>query len=142
MAEQAAPTAIREAIAARLREISTANGYRTDAGADVRTEPSQFAIEDGPRITVWPATRHLPDDFKSWGERSMRVVVEAQVSVERETQLAELEAVEADIEDALDEYVLPSNSLPMRFVESVTLDRPEGMPSVCAQVMFATRYRR
>jgi hypothetical protein len=141
---QAAQTAIREATAARLREITRDNGYRTDIGSDVRTEPSQFEAGNGPRITVWPGTRTRPADAGSRGERLVELVLEILVPTTMESPMAELEAAEADVEDLFNdvELALQPSALPLVFLESLILDRPDGMPAMASQVMFGTRYRR
>lgn len=142
MVEQAPTTAIRETVAARLREISTLNGYRTNVGAKVVTEPGQYKPEEGSRITVWPGTRLRPGDARSFGERGFSIVIEVEVPTSLETPLAELEAAEADIEQALDQWVQQPLALPLAFEESVILDRPDGVAAMASQVMFITRYRR
>jgi hypothetical protein len=141
-AEQPASTAIREAVAARLGEIKRANGYRTDVGVDVRTEPSRFEDSDGPRITVWPVGRARPDHARSVGERAVQVLIEVLVPVCADTPLEDLEAADQDIEDALNEYLQLPGALPLRFEESVILDRPEGVPAMAAQIIYSGGYRR
>ena len=44
--------AILEALAAALRTITVANGYRTDLGLNVRTERSETGLPAAPRCTV------------------------------------------------------------------------------------------
>lgn len=141
MADLAITTQVREALAARLRGISVANGYRTDAGADVRTEDSQFKPEEGTRITIYPGGKTRPDDAGNKREREFTLVVEALVPTSMATAVAECEAVEADIEQALDGYLQAPMALPLQLTESLFLDKPDGMPAMAAQLMFQTRYR-
>lgn len=141
MADTAKPTLIREALAARLQAISSATGYRTDIGADVRTEPSKWEIDDGTRVTVFSAARNLPADARSRTEREMQIVVEVVVPVMQGNELALCDAAEADIEDALRDFVQMPMALPLQITESVTLDRPDGLAAMVIQMMMTTRYR-
>lgn len=141
MADTAITTQIRETLAERLRGIAIANGYRTDAGADVRTEPSEFVASDAPRITIFPGGKVRPDDARAKTEREFSVVVEAMVSVQMESPLAEIEAMEADIEQALEGYLQQPMALPLQSTESLFLERPDGLPAMCVQMMLQTRFR-
>lgn len=142
MADPARPWQILLATADRLRTISVANGYRTDVGADVRTEPSRFEPEDGPRITLYTGGVVRPDDARSRGEREFGFVVEALMPVALANAQELVTAAAEDIEDALlDPLPLPE-ALPLTFEESLFLERPDGVPCMAAQLMFRTRFRR
>lgn len=140
MAEQARGTQIRQAVAAQLRTILVANGYRTDAGADVRVEPTKLDTLQATRITVFPGSKVWPSDAQIKSEREYAFVVEVAVPVSLETPVYECEAVEADCEQALAKLLLP-DALPPQFSESVILDRPDGVAAMVLQVMYTTRYR-
>ena len=141
MADPVKATAIREAIAARLRTISIANDSRTDIGAQVFTEPTRWTPEDGERITVYPGHKMRPDDARSHSEREYRIFIEALLPVSIDTPAEQIEAVEADIEDALKGFVQMPMALPALVEESVILDRPEGIDAMALQMTLVTRYR-
>ena len=140
MAEKPRPWAILEALQVRLQTIAVAGGYRTDAGADVRLEPSQ--LESTPRITLYSAATSKPDDARAAGEREFTLIVEAQVPADLEDAHAQVVAIAEDIEQALDTYLPMPGALPLQFLESLYLDRPDGVAAMAAQLMFVTRYRR
>lgn len=140
MAEAPRAWAILENLQLRLQEIRVVSGYRTDAGADVRLEPSQLG--PAPRITLYSAATTKPDDARSTGEREFTLIVEAQVPVDLEDSHALVVAIAEDIEQALDAYLPQPLALPLQFMESLFLERPDGVAAMAAQLMFITRYRR
>lgn len=140
MAETARVWQVLEATQARLQTITVANGYRTDAGADVRLEPS--ALDAGTRITLYTASTVRPDDARAPGEREVTIIVEAQVPVDLDDAHQLVVAIAEDIEQALDTYLPQPAALPLRFLESLFLDRPDGVAAMAAQLMFSTRFRR
>ncbi len=142
MADTPIPWAILEGVQARLRTVRRSNGYRTDAGRDVRLEPAPFDPNDAARMTLYPLTSLHPDDARSPGERGFTFVVEALVPVKLDNAQARIVETIADIEDALDGYAQAPLALPLQFHESVLLDRPDGIAAMAAQVLFGTRYRR
>lgn len=142
MADAARTTAILDVLATRLREIRTANGYRTDAGADVRTEEAKTPPGDAPRITLYSGGRVFPHDARAKGEREFTLVVEARIPVALDNVAALANAIDADIEDALDQYLQQPLALPLQFEESLFLDRPDGIAEQVVQQMYSTRYRR
>ncbi len=141
MADTAKVTLIREALAARLQIISVANGFRTDIGTDVRTEPSKWEIDDGTRITIFSAARNLPADARSRTERELQIIVEIVVPVTQGNELAMCDAAEADVEDAIYDFLQMPMALPLQVTESITLDRPDGLAAIVIQMMMSTRYR-
>lgn len=142
MADTAIPWAILTATAARLEEIYTDTGYRTDIGANVSTEPKRFDPEEGTLVTLYAGPNTYPDDARSKGEREFEVLIEVLVPAAwGNAQRVVVDAAE-DIEQALDAYLQQPMALPLRFVESMFLPRPEGLPAMCAQLMFSTRFRR
>ena len=140
MADTPRSWAILKALQARLQTISVAGGYRTNAGADVRLEPSQ--LESAPRITLYTAATTRPDDARAPGEREFTLIVEAQVPCDLDDAHAQVVAIAEDIEQALDTYLPMPGALPLQFQESLYLDRPDGVAAMAAQLMFVTRYRR
>lgn len=139
MADTARTLAIRQALQARLQGITVANGYRTDAGADVRLEPSSLPI--APRITIYSGGTTRSDGGNPH-EREFTLVVEAVVPTDIDDAAALVDGIAEDIEQALDAYLPMPGALPLSFQESLILDRPDGMPAMAAQLMFTTRYRR
>lgn len=77
MADTPRTWAILQALQLRLQGITVAGGYRTDAGADVRLEPSDLG--DVPSITLFSGATTRPDDARTAGEREFTLIVEAQV---------------------------------------------------------------
>ncbi len=142
MGETPIPWAILELVQTRLGTVRKANGYRTDAGRDVRLEPASFDPSDAPRLTLYPLTTLYPDDARSAGERGYTFVVEALVPVRLDNAQQRIVETIADIEDALDGFMQAPLALPLQFQESVLLDRPDGVAAMAGQVMFGTRYRR
>jgi hypothetical protein len=142
LADLPIPWAILELVQARLRTVRKAGGYRTDAGRDVRLEPTPFDPNDAARLTLYPLTMLLPDDARSSVERGFTFVVEALVPVKLDNAQLRIVETMADIEDALDDYSQAPLALPLQFQEAVLLDRPDGVAAMAAQVMFGTRYRR
>lgn len=140
MADTPRTWAILEVLRARLQQISVANNYRTNAGADVRLEPSQLG--SGPSITLYTASTTRPDDARAPGEREFTLIVEAQVPVSLDDAHAMVVAIAEDIEQALDAYLPQPLALPLQFLESLYLDRPDGVAAMAAQLMFVTRFRR
>lgn len=141
MADTPRSWAILEALQVRLQTISVASGYRTEAGADVRIEPSKEALT-APRVTLYSGGTIRPDDANTAGEREFTLVVEATVPVDLDDAHALVVAIAEDIEQALDAYLPQPLALPLRFQESLFLDRPEGIAAMAAQLLFITRYRR
>lgn len=140
MADTPRSWAILQALQARLQQISVSNGYRTEAGDDVRLEPSQLG--GAPSITLYSAATTRPEDARSPGEREFTLIVEAQVPVALDDAHALVVAIAEDIEQALETYLPQPLALPLQFQESLYLDRPDGVAAMAAQVMFTTRYRR
>lgn len=140
MAETAKLQQILDTLKERLQEVTIANGYRTDAGLDVRTEESREEV--GQRITLYAGNKVRPDDARSKGERECQIVIEAQVPAELGNAQALILAIDEDIEQALDAYLPQPAALPLEFQESIFLDRPDGVPAVVVQQMYATRFRR
>jgi hypothetical protein len=139
MADTPRSWAILQALQTRLQTITVAGGYRTDAGADVRLEPSQLGA--GARITLYSGGTAATDPANR-AEREFTLVAEAVVPTDLDDAHALVVAIAEDIEQALDAYAPMPNALPLRFQESLILDRPEGMPAMAVQLMFTTRYRR
>lgn len=139
MADTPRPWAILQALQLRLQQISVAGGYRTDAGADVRLEPSQ--LEAGARITLYSGGT-VATDPANRGEREFTLIAEAVVPTTIDDAHAQVVAIAEDIEQALDTFAPMPGALPLRFHESLILDRPDGVPAMAAQLMFTTRYRR
>lgn len=140
MADAPRTWAILETLQARLQQIAVANDYRTNAGTDVRLEPSQLG--DAPRITLYSAATTRPDDSRAAGEREFTLIVEAQVPVSLGDAHELVVAIAEDIEQALDAQLLLPDALPLQFQESLFLDRPDGVAAMAAQLMFVTRFRR
>lgn len=133
---------ILQTLAERLRTIKTVNGFTTDAGDCVCLEARQMLDSDCPTITVFAGPANLPDNAGSRGEREFTVIIETSVPVSLETAQQQLILMMEDIETALDAYMQQPMALPLKFVEDVILDRPDGLPVMACQQLFVTRYRR
>ena len=143
MADTPRPWAILEAVQARLQTIAQASGYRTDAGADVRLEESQFDADSAPRITLYTGSNVRPDGTRARNEREFTLVVEAAVSADMDNAHRAVVDIAEDIEDALtNDYLQMPDALPPEFQESLFLQRPDGVPAMVAQLMFSVRFRR
>ena len=141
MADVARTWLILTALQQRLQEIRVTNGYRTDAGADVRLEPGELDPQQE-RITLYCLGTYAHGDMLSRGEREMDIVVEASTWAAGGDAHGRVVAIAEDVEQALDRYLQMPLALPLQFEESVFLERPEGVPAMVAQLRFTTRYRR
>jgi hypothetical protein len=139
MADTPHSWAILQALQVRLQTIAIASGYRTDAGADVRLEPSQ--LEAGARITLYSGGTVAVDPANP-KQREFTLIAEAVVPITIDNAHAQVVAIAEDVEQALDVFAPMPGALPLRFRESLILDRPEGLPAMAAQLMFTTEYRR
>lgn len=133
--------AILQTLQARLQEVSVANGYRTDAGLDVRLERSE-EVAAVPFLVLYSGSNVWPDDARTRGEREFTLIVEAHVPVALADAHERVVAITEDIEDALTDYLQQPLALPLSFEESLFLDTPAGLPVMVSQTMFTTRYRR
>ena len=141
MAEVARDWAILQNLQARLQTISIDNGYRTNIGTDVALERASTPLLE-PMITLYAGGRTYPQDAKSRTEREFTLVVEIRVPVSVEAPNEMAVAADADVEQALDEYLPQPLTLPLVFEESLILEQPEGVPELVVQHMYSTRYRR
>jgi hypothetical protein len=141
MAEPAITRTILAGIAAQLATISVANGYHTEAGADVRLEESQSPCT-APFVSVFSASLVRGDDSRVTAEREFTVIVEGQLPVTLSNARELIDLMTDDVERCLDGFRSPAAALPMQFLESITLDRPDGLPVMALQAMFSTRFRR
>lgn len=142
MAEPAPTWALLERIAARLAEITTDGGYRTDIGADVALEPAQHADPDVPGLTL-AALGVQRDNQKPLGRhRLLQAMVEATLPASLNDAHARAHAIAADVEDALDAWIPLPHALPLQVEDIVFLDRPEGLAVVAVQLTLTVRYRR
>lgn len=132
---------ILEVLKARLASITIANGYRTDAGLDVRDEASE-TLPTAPFIVVALAHNVRPDTGRHPTERVPTYVVEVHVPTNILDAYRYQHDSAADIEQALDTYLQLPNALPLEFAECVFLSRPEGLPVVVTQTTLTSRYRR
>ncbi len=132
-----------QATAERLALIRTSTGARTDLGADVRMEAQPFDPSDTTgRITLYVASVVRPDGARSPGERELTLIIELTVPASWDAaQATTLDATE-DVEDMLGDWLPFNGALPLRFHESIFLDRPDGMPCIVTQMMFGTGWRR
>lgn len=142
MAEPAQTWALLERIAARLAEIRSDRGYRTDIGADVALEPAQHAEPDVPGLTL-AALGMQRDTQKPHGQyRLLQAMVEATLPAHLNDAHARAHAIAADVEDALDAWIPLPQALPLQVEDIVFLDRPEGLAVVAVQLTLTVRYRR
>lgn len=140
MADAAHEWAIVQAVKARLQTIHVASGYRTDAGSDVRDEPGEYIDLASPRVTIFSGGTKRGAQAN---QREFVLILESAVPVTLADAHAAIVAMAADNEDALTNERLPlPNALPLKFEETLYLDRPEGVAAMVAQQMFTAEYRR
>lgn len=142
MPSVAIPWQILLALQTQLQTILIANGYRTDAGADVRLEPSQFDSTDAPRLTLYSIGMVHDGDPRNRGERAFTLVIEGVVSAALENPHQTILNLSEDLEQALINYVPMPGALPLLFEETLILDRPDGLPAMVVQQRWMTRFRR
>ena len=141
MAEPSRDWLIMETLQARLQTVLVSNNYRTDIGQDVRLEAAKTPPL-APMITLYCGGRTRPQDAGTRGERELVLVAEARIPASLDNAQETAVAIDADMEQALDEWLFQPGALPLRFEESVILDRPDGVAEVVVQHMYTTRYRR
>ena len=143
MAEPSKTLHLKNAAADRLRQVLVANGYHTNAGADVRTELSQSQCT-APFITVYSASNVRVEDDRGSRERVYTLTVEGQLPIALANASEQADLMADDVEAALDEFQPPAgaNALRFEFIETVYLDRPDGLAVMAFQSMFAVRFRR
>lgn len=136
--------AIVDALAAALRGITVANGYRTDIGAHVHTERTETGIPTVPRVTVVPLGKRKAEDNDRSPSRGrvLEGAIEVSVPASYANAMAMVIDAEDDIDTCLARYHQMPNALPVQFEESEFADRPEGLPVVMAGVRWTTGYRR
>lgn len=144
MAEQAPARAIVDALAAALRQITIANGYRTDLGLHVHTERTETGIPTVPRCTVAPLgkRRAASNDRSPSRGRELEGVIEFSVPASYANALATVIDAEEDIDTCLARYHQMPDALPVQYEEAEFGDRPEGLPVVVAVTRWTTAYRR
>lgn len=140
MAKPSTHVALLDGLAVLLRQISVANGYNTDAGMDVRTEPNSADGITAPRITVYAAQKQVHPQGAN--RRAVTFVVEAVVPVVMAGAQRQALLVAEDIESALQDNMGVEGSLPFDFEDEVMLEKPEGLPVMCVQQMWSTGYVR
>ncbi|CBA14764.1 hypothetical protein [Xanthomonas albilineans] len=134
---------IMQATAERLRLIRTSDGARTDLGADVRLEAQPFDPSDTTgRITLYTASVVHPDGARSPSERELTLIIELTVPAAWDAAQATTLGAAEDVEDMLGDWMPFNGALPLRFRESIFLERPDGMPCIVTQMMFGTGWRR
>lgn len=142
MADTPRPWLILQAAQARLQGITVVGGFRTDAGADVRLEPSADALS-APRLTLYTAAMVKPNEApRVSGEREFTLIIEAAVPTSLDDPHQLVVALAEDIEECLGGIALMPEALPLAFEESLFLDRPDGVAAMVAQQMYSTRFRR
>ncbi|QDH70847.1 hypothetical protein [Marilutibacter alkalisoli] len=140
-----APTqAILEALADALRGITTANGYHTDLGLNVRTERTETGIPTAQRCTVAVVNKLRTERGQQRPSRgrALRGVIEIEVPASFTDSMARVLLAEDDVDRRLSEYHQMPDALPVQYEETVFLDRPEGMPVVAAEIQWTTGYTR
>jgi hypothetical protein len=75
-------------------------------------------------------------------ERELTVIIEGQLPVSLANAHGLIEALADDIERSLDGFKPPAAALPMKFSETVFLEKPDGLPVMACQSMFETGFRR
>lgn len=100
-----------QAIRSRLANISVANGYHTDAGANVCLgRVLDEAVDEFPALVVWLVEPNAPGDTRAGNvRRSLPVLVEGYVRVEEDDPLEATLKLARDIKAAvyqLDDLVL------------------------------------
>ncbi len=93
-----------DAIAASLRRIKKAHGYRTDAGGKVTLEPQPKLDSEAEFITVvWSAQVRSPDAAGAKTKRLTTVDVVAKVKADAPNAQDMLDALVSDVEQAMDD---------------------------------------
>lgn len=133
-----------DALAQALRGITIANNYNTDLGLNVLTERAQSPIPAEPRATVVVTNKFTSEDGdrRPGNGRGVRGLIEFEVPASYGDAMARVIAADEDVERLLSIYHQMPNALPVKYDETVFLDRPEGVPAVGAQIYWSTGFRR
>lgn len=128
-----------DAVAARLRTISVANGFQTDAGAQVDDWPVRYDEED---LAALPAkvalgVYDLPDEVSKESKHSKgsthRLRVQVRVHKGAAVSAAELRAVVGDVVDALGRDVTQPALDPLLWPEAANGGKYLAMDTAPAQ---------
>lgn len=132
-----------DALADALRDITIANGYRTDLGTTVETERRQTMLPSALRCSVSCTNKIRAEGGQSRPKvgRDVRGMIEIEVPASMEDAAAQVYAADDDVERCLQAHSLLPGALPVEYEETVFLDRPEGVPVVAAQIFWRTGFR-
>lgn len=137
------------ALQAQLQGITVANGYLTDAGNAIWTEPAQRNESAALGISI--VTQHIDrwqGDRPNKRGRDIALTVEAAISTQLDNahQLAHqlIEDIETCIAANTDSRALVSVPQVRPFaIESIEMaDRPEGLPFIAVVLAISTGYMR
>lgn len=147
MADTPKPWQILQAVQTRLAGIMVANGYRTDAGANVLLEGVQDTADDVARLTLYSLGISRPAQDRPDGKgRVFEFVIEATVPCVGAAGVVpahqRAHEILADIEQAFDTYLQLPSALPAKLADVTFLDRPSGLDVVGLQVTCSVEYRR
>jgi hypothetical protein len=135
-----------DAVITRLGEISVANGYHTDAGAQVTGEPERVFAEDAPAtmLCAYLDAVGKPTDpaLRTVGWLADVIVVAKRSVAADGRQQGQVELLE-DIERAMAERKgWPAGASAPTFQEAKFINRAEGLPWVGVAVRYSSHLTR
>jgi hypothetical protein len=145
----AQPWVIITAIAAQLAAIRTANGYLTDAGEAVWTEPAQRRDNVVGVSVATESITPLAGERPQKRGRALGLVIEAAIPVTLDNAHQLAHWLIADVEQALADFTStqtnfrgPPRTLPIDVGDIAVLERPEGLAVIAVQIHVIARYWR
>ena len=137
------------ALQAQLQGIAVANGYRTDAGKAVWTEPKQRDASAALGISI--ATQHIdrwPGERPNKRGRELLLTIEAAISTDLDNAHQLAHQLIGDVEDCLEKSAaagaLPAvpGVKPFEVESSEVANQPEGAPFIGVAMIISAGYLR
>ena len=137
------------ALQSQLQGITVANGYRTDAGNAVWTEPAQRNSSVALGISI--ATQHIdrwPGERPNKRGRDLLLTIEAAISTDLDNAHQLAHQLIGDVEDCLEKNAangaLPGvpGAKPFEVESSEIANQPEGAPFIGVVIIVSVGYLR
>ena len=143
MADAPLTLQIVQRIAELLAEVTVANGWRTDIGLHVSTEPVQLDDDQALGAVVYLAgIRPADKSTTAQPERSLEVVVDAYVGVGLDNAQALQHAVYDDVERCFSGLRLSvPGALPLTVGAANFIPRSDDMATAGVQIVISALYR-
>jgi len=149
MANQSKTWAIILALQTQLQTITVANGYLTDAGANVWVNEGQRPSEEALGLMIYSESITGTEDQRPGKPvRQLPLLIEFAISADLDEAQEQAHAVIEDIEVCMESYAKAQYAKPgaqfkpWRVMDIAILDRPDGEPVVAGSARVVTDYFR